>query len=162
MTEPPRPPGDGYPTSPGAPYTPPPGPGYPPPPPYGPPSGGYHPGYPPPLSSEDRTWILVAHLGGAAGAFLGGGLTGWVAPLVSLLARGEQSPAVRAESVKALNFQILWTIIAVIGYATFCFGIGVAIAGIAWLFATIAGGIAGAKAANNEPFRYPASGKFLR
>ncbi|GAA4598995.1 putative Tic20 family protein [Actinoplanes octamycinicus] len=161
MTEPPRPPGDGYPTSSGDAYPPPPGPGYPPPPPYGPPSGGYHPGLPP-LSAEDRTWVLVAHLGGAAGAFLGGGCAGWVAPLISLLARGEQSATVRAESVKALNFQVLWSIIAVIGYATFCFGVGAVIAGIAWLFATIAGVLAGIKAANNESFRYPVSGRFLR
>ena len=154
MTEPPQPPGDGYPTSPGEPYTPPPGPGYPPP-------GGYQPGFPQ-LNSEDRTWVLVAHLGGAAGAFAGGGCAGWVAPLISLLARGDQSPVVRAESVKALNFQLLWSIIAVVGYATICIGIGVAITVIAWLVATIFGVVAGVKAANNEYATYPMSGKFLR
>ncbi|WIM97734.1 DUF4870 domain-containing protein [Actinoplanes oblitus] len=147
MTEPPRPPGDGYPTSPGSPYTPPP--------------GGYQPGYPA-LGSEDRAWILVAHLGGAAGAFVGGGCAGWVAPLISLLARGDRSPAVRAESISALNFQVLWSIIALIGYATICFGIGVAITVLAWLAGTIFGVIAGIKAANNEPYRYPMSGRFLR
>ena len=106
--------------------------------------------------------MLVAHLGGAAGAFLGGGCAGWIAPLISLLARGDRSPAVRAESVNALNFQLLWSIIAVIGYATICIGIGVAITLIAWLLGTVVGVIAGVKAANNEYFRYPLSGRFLR
>src|SRR5438477_9051853 len=95
MTEPPRPPGDGYsggPSDPNSPppqppgsysvpgeapapgYIPPPTQGYNPPPPggYPPPGGGYAPGPagpPPPgyASSEDKTWALVAHFGGAAG-----------------------------------------------------------------------------------------------
>ena len=137
--------------------------GYGPPPggtPYGAPGaygqqpGGYPPGgYAP--GNDDKTWILVAHFGGAAGAFLGGGCSGWIAPLVALLAKGNQSPVVRAEAVKALNFQILWSIIAVVGWVLTCIVIGFFVGIAAWAIATIIGIIAGVKANNNEPYNYP-------
>jgi uncharacterized Tic20 family protein len=146
-------------------YGPPPGSGaggYGPPPggaPYGAPGYGQQPGgYPPqgyPQGNDDKTWILVAHFGGAAGAFLGGGCSGWIAPLIALLARGNQSPAVRAEAVKALNFQILWSIIAIVGWVLTCAIIGFLIGPAAWAIGTIFGIIAGVKANNNEPYNYP-------
>ncbi|WP_067497187.1 DUF4870 domain-containing protein [Actinoplanes sp. TFC3] len=106
-------------------------------------------------SNEDRTWILVAHFGGAAGAFITGGVAGWIAPLVAMLARGNQSPLVRSEAVKALNFQLLWAIIAIVGYILTCIVVGFVVAIAAWLIASIIGVIAGVKAANNEPYKYP-------
>ncbi len=137
--------------------------GYGPPPggtPYGAPGaygqqpGGYPPGgYAP--GNDDKTWILVAHFGGAAGAFLGGGCSGWIAPLVALLAKGNQSPVVRAEAVKALNFQILWSIIAIVGWVLTCIIIGFFVGIAAWAIATIFGIVAGVKANNNEPYNYP-------
>ncbi|MDI6098257.1 DUF4870 domain-containing protein [Actinoplanes sp. NEAU-A12] len=186
MTEPTRPPDD----DPTTPYKSP--GGYPPPPPYTPPTshpGGYPPpptsgagGYPPPgysapgygapgyggpggyaVSPEDRTWILVAHFGGAAGAFLGGAFVGWIGPLVAFLARGNVSPVVRAEAAKALNFQLLWMVIAVIGYATiFCFFIGLAVVAVAWLVASIFGLIAGIKSLNGEPYNYPGNVNWVK
>jgi uncharacterized Tic20 family protein len=133
------------------------------------PPGGYPPqgygaapgayGAPPPgyANSEDKTWALVAHFGGALGAFIGGGAGGWIAPLVALLARGNQSPTVRAHAIAALNFQLLWSIIAVIGYITFCILIGFLIVPVAWLVATILGIIAGVKANDGQYYRYPMS-----
>jgi uncharacterized Tic20 family protein len=163
MTEPPRPPGDD-------PYNqPPPQPGgYPPPPPpygapqygppqYGPPPHGYGSGSP-----DDRTWILIAHFGGALGAFFGGTLMGWIAPLIAMVARGNLSPVVRAEAVKALNFHLLWGIIGLVGSALICVGIGFFIVGAAWVVATVVGVIAGVKAANNEPFDYPLTARFIK
>ncbi|MEV6346602.1 DUF4870 domain-containing protein [Actinoplanes sp. NPDC051851] len=108
-------------------------------------------------NSDEQTWTLVSHFGGAAGAFLFGGCGGWVAPLIALLAHGNRSPYVRAEAIKALNFQLLWSIVGLIGYATLCVGIGVVVSGVAWLAGTILGVIAGVKAANREPFTYPFS-----
>ena len=93
--------------------------------------------------------------GGALGALLGAGLAGWVAPLIALLARGGQSPVVRAEAVKALNFQIVWAVVGLIGWATACVFIGFIIIPIATLVAIIFGVIAGLKANNNEPYNYP-------
>jgi uncharacterized Tic20 family protein len=74
-------------------------------------------GPPPPAgysSADDKTWALVAHFGGAAGALFGG-LFGWVAPLVTLLTRGSHSATVRAHALAALNFQALWSIICFVG-----------------------------------------------
>lgn len=148
--------GYGPPPSSGAPggYGPPPGNQYGPPGAYGQQPGGYPPsGYGP--GNDDKTWILVAHFGGGAGAFLGGGCSGWIAPLVALLARGNQSPVVRAEAIKALNFQILWSIIAVVGWVLTCIVVGFFVGLAAWGIATIFGIIAGVKANNNEPYNYP-------
>ena len=144
-------------------YAPPPGGGAPPPqygaPQYGAPQYG-QPG--PNAAQEDKTWILVAHFGGAAGALIGGGTLGWIAPLVAMLARGQQSPFVRGEAIKALNFQILWSIIAVVCWTLACIVIGAFLAPIAALIAIIFGVIAGVKASNNEPYNYPMSYNFIK
>lgn len=123
---------------------------------YGGPTGGY--GGPPPAgfpTNDDRTWALIAHFGGAAGAFLGAGTAGWIAPLVALLAKGNQSPTVRAHAVSALNFQLVWAIVALVGYVLFCAIIGFAIVPVAVLVGGIFGIIAGVKANNGEQYRYP-------
>ena len=164
----PPPPAGGYAPPPGGGYQPPAGGGYQQPPP-----GGYQPppqqygygqqpgGFAGP-GTDDKTWIMIAHFGGAAGAFIGGGVSGWIAPLIALLARGNQSPVVRAEAVKALNFQILWSIIALVGWISTCLIIGFIIGPAAWLVATIFGVIAGVKANNNEPYNYPMSVQLIK
>jgi uncharacterized Tic20 family protein len=115
-------------------------------------------GYP---TSDDRTWALLAHFGGAVGAFLSGGPLGFVGPLIAYLAKGDQSPTVRAHALAALNFQLLWSAIAFVTYfVSWCllfipsliiFGIQVVI-----------GVIAGIKAANGEPYRYPMSVNWIK
>ncbi|HEX6686127.1 MAG TPA: DUF4870 domain-containing protein, partial [Candidatus Limnocylindrales bacterium] len=84
-----------------------------------PPGGGYSAG--PPISgnvapvgyanNEEKTWALIAHFGGAAAALVSGGWLGWVPPLVAMLAKGNESPTVRAHAVAALNFQGLWWLV---------------------------------------------------
>ncbi|WP_203711698.1 DUF4870 domain-containing protein [Asanoa siamensis] len=183
MTEPPRPPGEGpsdpnyppnpyqptsgQPTSGGGAY--PPAGGYPPPgggyPPQGggyPPGGSYPPGpgYGAPAgfaNSEEKTWALIAHFGGALLSFISTGTLSWVAPLVALLVKGNTSPAVRAHAVAALNFQITWAVVAVIGWATACLAIGFIIFPIAMLIQIIFGIIAGVKANEGQLYRYPLS-----
>jgi hypothetical protein len=163
-SSPPPPPPGGYAPPPGGGYTPPAEGGYTPPPgAYTPPPQQY--GYTPPPGGgvqDDRTWILITHFGGAAGAFLGGGVSGWIVPLIALLARGNQSPIVRAEAVKALNFQLLWSIIALVGWATSCLGIGIVIGIGAAIVAIVFGVIAGVKASNNEPYNYPMSVQIIK
>jgi uncharacterized Tic20 family protein len=236
MTEPPRPPGDGYPgpTEPvnprpdndsapspapgsppppsgppfsgpppsGPPFSGPPPSGPPPsgPPPsygasgYGPPpssgAGGYGPppssgagGYgpqpgPPPYgygrppgvsSDEERTWILIAHFGGGVLAFITSGWFGWVAPLIALLAKGNQSPAVRQHSAAALNFQLLWAVVALaITVISTCLTLivigafGFLLLVVPWLMGTIFGIVAGVKAANGEPYQYPGAPNWVK
>ncbi|RAO08715.1 DUF4870 domain-containing protein [Micromonospora noduli] len=163
---------------------PPPG-GYPPPTGDQPPSGGYPPagGYPPPggyppaggypaggayggpgggyANNEDKTWALVAHFGGALGALVSFGPLGFVAPLIAYLARGQQSPTVRAHALAALNFQILWSIIAfVLLFVSWCllFLPSIAVVVIQILF----GIIAGIKANEGTPYRYPMTANFIK
>ncbi|HEX5742042.1 MAG TPA: DUF4870 domain-containing protein, partial [Pilimelia sp.] len=112
-------------------YSAPPQPGHGPPPPYGPPPGGYPAsgpyaagGYGGPhgyASAEERSWALVAHFGGAAIALLSAGWLGWIAPLVALMAKGQESPTVRAHAVEALNFQLTWGAASILaGIAAMC------------------------------------------
>ncbi|MCW2567023.1 MAG: hypothetical protein JWN54_1120 [Mycobacterium sp.] len=133
---------------------PPPGPGYsgpgdPPPgtPPYGTPGYGPPPygapgyGYAPASSADDRTWVLLAHFGAA--------VLGFFAPLIVMLAKPE-SPLVRAHAVESLNFQLTWFVVLLVLTVVTC-GVGA----IGFLFPVVMAIIAGVKAANGEPFRYP-------
>ncbi|MGC5021921.1 DUF4870 domain-containing protein [Micromonospora sp. DT47] len=150
--------------------------GYPPPPGDQPPSGGYSSsgGYPPPgagyptggaygtpsggwASNEDKTWALVAHFGGAAAMFVSGGVLGWLPPLVAMLARGNQSPTVRQHAVAALNFQLLWSIVGLVGWILSCILIGFAAVAAAVILGVVFGILAGVKANEGELYRYPMS-----
>jgi uncharacterized protein len=151
MTQPPNPPDDDTPE----PEPVPPPPAAPPPPP-----GAYAaPGTPPPppgyASSEDKTWVLVAHFGGAVGMFVSAGTGGWVAPLIALLVQGQKSPQVRAHSVAALNFQLLLSIIGIIGWSTVCIGVGFIIWPIVTVLGIIFGIIAGMRANEGQFYPYP-------
>ena len=113
-------------------------------------------------SRDDQAWIQVAHFGGAAGALLGAGLAGWIVPLIVLLAKGDHAAVVRAESVKALNFQLLWSMAGVVGWATACFGVGVVIAAVAALIAVVFGAVAGMQASKDQPYDYPMYVRLIR
>jgi uncharacterized Tic20 family protein len=146
---------------------PPPGAGYPPPPGYPPqgPPGGYYAAGPAPAgyaTNDEKTWALVAHFGGAAGAFIGGGTLGWVGPLVALLAKGNQSPTVRAHAVAALNFQLLWSIITVVCWILVCVLIGFILAPIAMIIAIVFGIIGGVKANDGQLYNYPMSVSIIK
>jgi uncharacterized Tic20 family protein len=159
--------------------------GYPPgggaPPPYGAPGYGAQQGYGAPgqgaygappagyATSDDRTWALLTHFGGAAAMFFSGGWLGWVPPLIALVAKGNQSPLVRAHAAAALNFQLLWSIVAVaITIISSCLSViiigvfGFFLLVIPWLMGTIFGVIAGVKAANGEPYSYPAAPNWIK
>ena len=130
-----------------------------------PPGGGYSAS--PPISgnvapvgfanNDEKTWALIAHFGGATVAFLSGGWLGWLAPLVAMLVKGNESPTVRAHAVAALNFQILWAAVSVVSYILFCVLIGFLTLPIAILMAVIFGIIGGVKANEGQLYRYPAS-----
>jgi uncharacterized protein len=94
--------------------------------------------------------------------FFLGGAGGWVAPLVAMLAKGNDSPTVRAHSVTALNFQITWSIVGVIGWLTMCIGIGILIYLAAVIVGVVFGIIAGVKALNGEQYNYPLAIKMIK
>jgi uncharacterized Tic20 family protein len=149
----PPPPSGGYAPPPSGGYASPPGGSYPP-------GGGYQPGpaTPPPgyASSDDKTWALIAHFGGALGMFIGGGVLGFVAPLIAYAVKGQQSPTVRAHAVAALNFQILWSIIGLVGWIISCVTFGL-VAVAAMIVGIIFGIIAGIKANEGQLYQYPMS-----
>ncbi|MEV7989947.1 DUF4870 domain-containing protein [Micromonospora sp. NPDC085948] len=159
-----QPPSGGYPPAGGYP---PPG-GYPPAGGYPPPGGGYPTGgaYGGPgggfASNEDKTWALVAHFGGAAGMILSGGVLGWIAPLVALLARGNQSPTVRSHAAAALNFQLIWSVVGLVGWVLSCILIGFIGVGAAIILGAVFGIIAGIKANEGQLYRYPLSASFIK
>jgi uncharacterized Tic20 family protein len=108
-------------------------------------------------NSDDKTYVLVAHWGGVAGVFVGGGFLGWVGPLISYLAKGNTSPIVRAHSVMALNFHITWAIAYVASFVVALVTCGVLffVPFIVWLIPLIFGIIGAVKAGNGEFYRYP-------
>ncbi len=149
-------PGTGYPTGGAHPI----GKGYP----TGGPGGGGHDrhpllGYP---NSADRTWALVAHFGGAAGAFFSGGTLGWIVPLLTVQTKGQRSPVVRAHAVAAANFQLLWSIVAFVCWIVACVGDGFSFAPIATITTIVCGLIGGAKANAGRLYRYPLSVSMIK
>lgn len=104
------------------------------------------PGY---ANSDEKTWALIAHFGGI--------VVGFIAPLVALLVKGNESATVRAHAVEALNFQITWgvaTLIAtIIGICTF--GLLIFLPFLTWLVIVIFAIIAGVKANEGQLYTYP-------
>ncbi len=105
-------------------------------------------------NSDEKTWALVAHFGGI--------VVGFIAPLVALLAKGNESPTVRAHAVEALNFQITWGAIAIIGWILGVCGSVIVVGAIffvvpfiAWLVIIIFSILAGLKANEGVLYRYP-------
>ena len=106
--------------------------------------------------------MLLTHFGGAGGAFLLSGVGGWIMPLIALIAKGNQSPTVRAHAVQALNFQLTWTIVGVLGWATVCVIVGGLGILAAVLMGVIFGIIAGVKANEGQLYEYPLSIKMVK
>jgi hypothetical protein len=99
------------------------------------------------------------------GTLLLWGWGGWIAPLIALAARGNQSPLVRAHAVEALNFQLTWLVVNIIAFVLAVCGSILIVPLI--LFAVpvvpiIVGIVAGTKAMNGEPYRYPLTVRMIK
>jgi hypothetical protein len=107
-------------------------------------------------NSDEKTWALIAHFGGI--------VVGFIAGLVALLVKGNESPTVRAHAVEALNFQITWsaaTLIASI-LAVCSFGFLFFLPLITWLILLIFSILAGVKANEGQLYRYPLSLRLIK
>lgn len=163
------PPGGGYPPQDGG-YPPagggypPAGGGYPPPGGYPPGGGGYHPGGPAPAgfaNNDEKTWALVAHFGGAAGALISFGPLGFVGPLIAYVAKGQQSPTVKEHARAALNFQLLWSIIAfVVLFFSWCLLFIPSL--IIFVIQIVFGILGGLKANEGSFYKYPMSANIIK
>lgn len=156
-------------------------PPHPPPPPgYGPGSQpGYQPGYPPGYPpgpaqmspADERTWSLMAHLGALVFLLISGGFLGWLAPLLVLMIKGEQSQFVRGHAKEALNFQItvilVWLVGIVAGVLLTIVTVGIAlvvliplaIAYVVFIFVVLI--LASVRANEGRDYRYPLSIRFV-
>lgn len=104
------------------------------------------------VPSEDRNWALAAHVGGILAAYVA---LGFIAPLIVLLVRGNQSPFVRRHAVESLNFHIFVAVLSVVSAVLVFVGIGIimlVVLGLYYLVAVVMGTVA---AANGREFRYP-------
>ncbi|MGE3289249.1 MAG: DUF4870 domain-containing protein [Pseudonocardia sp.] len=126
-------------------YPPPTGPSVPPPPaggPYG-------------LSSDERLWAMLAHLGCLIIGLITGGFLAWLAPLIVMLTKGNESAFVRRHAVESLNFQItmiiVWAVAVVLTFVLIGFFVLLAQA-VFWLIVVIMASVA---ANNGQEYRYP-------
>ncbi len=112
-------------------------------------------------SVEERQWAMACHLSAFA-TFVLPMIGHLVGPIIVWVLRKDRMPYVDLHGKEAINFQITCTIYMVICIVTLFILIGVLLSialGLFWLIFTIIGGI---KAYNNEPFRYPATIRFIK
>jgi len=124
-----------------------------------PPAGG-------PLGTtpEERNWAMGAHLGSIVAGLLSGGLLAWLAPLIVMLTKGNESPFIRTHAVESLNFQITAVIVSIVGaILTFLtlgvFGLVMLGYVIFWLIVVIMATVAGS---NGREYRYPLTLRLVR
>ena len=113
----------------------------------------FAPGGAPPTDDE-KTWALIAHAGAV---FLG-----FLAPLIALLAKGNESKWVRAHAIEALNFHILMFIIYTVGAVLTVVVVGLCILLPAVIVATILSILAGVQAFQGKAYRYPFSLRLIK
>jgi uncharacterized protein len=104
------------------------------------------------LTPDERTWGGAAHWSALVAALLA---LSFLGPLIVLLAKGNDSPWIRRQSVESLNFQLSILIYAVVSGLLLLLLIGfilLPLVGIFWLVFTIIGSV---KAGNGEDYRYP-------
>jgi hypothetical protein len=131
---------------------------YPPGPPVPPPGEGQPPQQPPGYgsvavpSSEERNWALAAHVGTFVAAWFA---MGFLAPLIIMLVKGNDSAFVRRHAVESLNFQISLLIYLVVSFILAFVLIGFLLMAVVGIFALVVIILATVKAANGEDYRYP-------
>ena len=113
-----------------------------------------------PISQEERSWALAAHLSALVGSVILFGNI--VAPLVIWLVQKDKMPFVDDQAKEALNFQISVTIyiLACVPLMLILIGIPLAIGiGLAALILLI---VAAIKANEGVRYRYPLTIRFIR
>jgi len=112
-----------------------------------PPGGAATPGRP--LSSDEKLWVVIAHLGPIFFAF--------IPPLVVWLVKKDDSEFIGDQAKESLNFQITVFLAMIVGSLLIFVGIGLCVLpviGIADLVLCI---IATVKSTDGQRYRYPAT-----
>jgi uncharacterized protein len=105
-----------------------------------------------------RQWAMLAHLSALFGLIIG---LNWLGPLVVYLVKKDEHPFIADQGREALNFNLSVFIYVLVSVVLIFIVIGfllLPVIGIAWLVLTI---IAGIRANNGEPYRYPLTIKFV-
>lgn len=110
------------------------------------------PGPPAPPTSEERTWALAAHIGSLVAAWFA---MGFLAPLLVLLVKGNDSPFVRRHAVESLNFQISLLIYLIATAILWLILIGIVLTVALGIFALVVIILATMAASNGQEYRYP-------
>ncbi len=117
-----------------------------------------------PISKDERTWAVIAHLSAFAMYLTGvGHLLG---PLIVWLAKREGRPFVEDQAKEALNFQISFTIYF-IAAVVLCFTviglvIGVPLLWVLPVFQIVCMIVAAIKAMDGTSFRYPLTMRLIK
>ena len=148
------------------PPTPPPSP--PPAPPPGPepeprrPQDGYpapQPPYPPAVATADeRNWALMAHLLSFVAAWFA---FGFLAPLIVMLTKGNQSAYIRHHAVESLNFQLTALIAGIVSGVLIFVVIGLLLLPIVAVVYVVFVILASIAANRGEWYRYPVTIRFI-
>jgi uncharacterized Tic20 family protein len=104
------------------------------------------------LTADERTWGGAAHWSALVASLLA---LSFLGPLIVLLAKGNDSPWIRRQSVESLNFQLSILIYGIVSGVLILVLVGfilLPLVGIFWLVFTIIGSV---KAGNGEDYRYP-------
>ncbi|MEP6697082.1 MAG: DUF4870 domain-containing protein [Pseudonocardiales bacterium] len=99
------------------------------------------------LTSDETMWSMLGHLGGI--------ILGFIAPLIVMLTKGNESPYTKYHSTEALNFQITIAIGYVISAVLTFVLIGVFTWFLVWVASIIFSIIAGLAANKGETYKYP-------
>ncbi|RYD64695.1 MAG: DUF4870 domain-containing protein [Verrucomicrobiaceae bacterium] len=118
------------------------------------------------VSSEERTWALVAHLSALSVYFTGFGMI--LGPLIVWLIAKDSKPYAAEQAKEALNFNISWMLWGILlGIAAFILTfilvgillwIALAFFSIVWTILCI---VAAIKANEGVPYRYPLTIRFI-
>ena len=88
-------------------------------------------------------------------AILGGGILGWLVPLIIFLIKKDESPFVRDQAAQALNFQLLVLIGYVVSSMLMLVIIGYLFWFALWVVSIVLGIMGGMAASRGEWYRFP-------
>ncbi|MFN4259163.1 MAG: DUF4870 domain-containing protein [Gemmataceae bacterium] len=112
------------------------------------------------LSAEDKQWAMLAHLSAIATLCVLG--LPFLGPLLIWVFKGEQSKYVEEQAKEALNFQLNIFIYLLVSIPLLFILLGFLTLFAAVLYSIIMAVIAGMKAKNGEPYRYPFSFRLIK
>ncbi|WP_434570906.1 DUF4870 domain-containing protein [Pseudomonas sp. Z1-14] len=111
-------------------------------------------------SREARQWAMFCHLSALLGIFIPFGSL--IGPLVIWQLKRESDPFIDAQGKEALNFQITVAIAAAISLLLMIVVIGFFLFGLVAIGALVLTIIAGVKANEGQPYRYPFTWRLVK